>query len=440
MTSLLDIHADKYGAAEACANVNDKYKANMSNIAVSCGILYGAARRRDGSSSLLFDPGTEWTIPMYSCASASKASIKTVSFQYNGTAGLQSLKIADIQPKVYEKEEDQPLWAVERLEMRLQDLNPVWGITLPEHDGHPNISTARQPHLYLPGLADPFVELPTVGSQNLAGVDFYSNIMGLTYSQDEAGSGVGFALPDYTGRSNLAMYRKWQELSRTITGAATIINLIWTDFSANAVVGTKSQLPAEALQNLAKRDEPTATVQVPITVYTRRIHFKLLYGIPAFLVLCLVSLVALVALILLLMGRATPAAMRRYLDQTSAGRIFTTFLYSNDCPPGAPRANWVRLVGKKRVNVSGQYPNGSDAVSGVALTSGYTAPSINSPGADNIAYGKLDDGAISMHSLPSPQPYSPVQGGAAQSYYNGGAQTTNGPYAPVPQGHGNLHP
>jgi hypothetical protein len=405
-------------------------------------MMYGAARRSDGSASLLFDPGTEWTVPLYSCASASKASIKTVSFQYNGTAGLQSLQIKDIKPKEYAKEEDKPLWAVERLEMKLQDVNPVWGITLPEHDGHPNISTARQPHLYLPGLSDPFVDTPTSQSQNLAGVDFYSNIMGLTYTMDQIDAGMGFAIPDYTGRSNLAIYDRWQEMSRNVTGAANIINLIWTDFSANAVVGTKSQLPTESLQNLAKRDEPATTVLVPITVYTRRIHFKLIYGIPAFLVLSLVALVALVAFFFMIMGRATPGVMRRYLDQTSAGRIFTTFLYPNDCPPGAPRANWVRLVGKKRVNVGSQYPTGTDAVSGAGVTSGYTAPSMPAAGTGNIAYGKLDDGGISMHSLPSPQPYSPVQGsgGAAQTYYNGGVENANGPYTYVPQGSGMLHP
>lgn len=441
---LITCPANDLLVAPACANTDDSYYANITNIAVSCGMMYGAARRRDGSASLLFDPGTEWTVPLYSCASASKASIKNVAFRYNGTAGLKSLEVIDIKPKEYAKEEDMPLWAVENLKMTLQDVNPVWGITTPEHDNHPNITTARQAHLYLPGMADQISASPTSRSQNLAGVDFYSGVMATAYQMDEVDSSVTFGIPDYTGRSNLAMYNKWQDYSRNTTYAARIINLIWTDLSANAVVGTKSQLPPESLQNLAKRDEPTTTVQVPITIYTRRVRFRYRYGIPAFLVLALGAGITLVAFVFLVIGRATPSTIRRYLDQTSAGRIFTTFLYTNDCPPGTTRANWARLVGRKRIDVSGLYPRATDDASGVPLGAGHTAAVASDANAGNIAYGKMDDAAISMHSLPSPQPYSPVNGGgggAAHTYYNPGSDAVNNsPYTYVPPGSGMLHP
>ncbi|KAF2192809.1 hypothetical protein K469DRAFT_746140 [Zopfia rhizophila CBS 207.26] len=426
---------------EACANSNNRYYANMSNIAVQCGTMYGAARRRDGSASLLFDPGTEWTIPMYSCASAFKASIKTVSFQYNGTAGLQSLKVVNITSKVYAKEEDKPLWAVENTKLRLQDANPIWGITLPEHEKHPNISTARQESLYLPGIAESLAVSPTKSIQNLAGVDFYSNVMAVAYNNMDMEGNSYYGIPDYTGRSNLAMFSKWQSLSRNPSDAAKILNLIWTDIASNAVVGTKSHLPSEALSNLAKRDEPKTTVKVPITVYTRRVRFRMLYGIPAFLVLALCAFVGVIALGFMIIGRATPSTMRRYLDQTSAGRIFTTFLYPQDCPPGAPRANWVRLVGRKRVDVGGQYPRATDSTSGVAVNPGNAAVAAAAAAATTIPYGKMDEGAISMHSLPSPQPYSPVNGGTAQGYYNTYTDAVNSsPYTYVPPGSGMLSP
>jgi hypothetical protein len=421
-------------------------------------MLYGAARRKDGSASLFFDPGTEWRIPLYSCASASKASIKTVSFRYNGTDGLRSLDITDIKPKEYAKEEDMPLWAVENLKMRLEEVNPIWGMTTPEHSKHPNISTSRQPHLYLPGHVDMVLDdiSPASSTQYLAGVDFYSRIMALTYDTEAISEHPLYAMPDYSGKSNLAMYNKWQELSRDPKKAATIINLIWTDISANAVVGAKGQLPTEPLQQLSKRELPATTVKVPVTVYTRRIKFRWQYGIPAFLALFLAALVFLTALVFLCIGRASPSRIRRYLDQTSAGRIFTTFLYPADCPPGASKAQWVRLAGRKRVDIGGQILRATDAVGGaggVALTTP-TAGTI----AGNIAYGKLDDGSISMHSLPSPQPYSPMNGqaqsyydagghtvspagGEAQSYFNGrGNGGTNGPYTHVPPGSGMLHP
>lgn len=419
-------------------------------------MLYGAARRQDGSASLFFDPGTSWQIPLYSCASASKASIKTVSFRYNGTDGLRSLDIIDMKPKEYAKEEDMPLWAVENLKMRLDDVNPIWGLTTPEHSKHPNISTTRQPYLYLPGYTDLSLESdsPTSSSQYLAGVDFYSKIMRLTYNMQDLLDNA-YSMPDYSGRGSLAMYNRWQELSRDPKTAATIINLIWTDISANAVVGTKGQLPSEPLHGLSKREEPVTTVKVPVTVYTKRIRFKWQYGIPAFLAILLAAFVFFVAVVFVCIGRASPTRVRRYLDQTSAGRIFTTFLYPADCPPGSSKELWLRSAGRKRVDIGGRLPTATDASEGGTVA--FTEPADVSD-AGNMEYGKLHDGAISMHSLPSPQPYSPMIGGIeAQSYYNAGAHAVNavggeaqsyygrgvgprnGPYTSVPPGSGMVH-
>ncbi|KAH8707143.1 hypothetical protein GQ44DRAFT_763740 [Phaeosphaeriaceae sp. PMI808] len=407
--------------AAACSNSNGKGYANISNVAISCGMIYGAARRKDDSASLLFDPGTEWTIPLYSCASASKASIQSVSFRYNGTDGLSSLNILDIKPKTYATEEEKPLWAVENLKMRLEDVNPIWGMTLPEHENHPNISTARQESLYLPGLSPTLYSAPTQSKQSLAGVDFYSIIMGFTYATNAADAGNSYGVPDYTGRTNLALYNKWQELSRNATTATKIIDLIWTDISANAVVGTKGQLPVEPLQGLAKRNEPQTTVKVPITVYARRVRFHVLYGIPAFLALTLWALYLVVALGFVVSGKSTFTTMRRFLDQTSPGRIFTAFLYTNDCPPGASRVNWLRLVGTKRVHLGGALPRALDCTSGHPLAAGCNTPDVAPGSGNSIVYGKMDDSNISLHSMQSPQPYSPVNGGGeAQSYFNPG--------------------
>lgn len=402
----------------ACSNNYGSSYANISNVAVSCGMVYGAARRKDGSASFLFDPGTEWTVPLYSCASASKASIKSVSFRYNGTDGLNSLSIEDIKPKTYAKDEDKPLWAVENLKMRLDDVNPIWGFTTPDHENHPNISTSRSDHLYLPGHAPTLFAAPTSAKQSLAGVDFYSMIMSFTYTLDATDAGNTYGVPDYTGRTNLALYNKWQDLSRNATTAATIIDLIWTDISANAVLGTKGQLPSEALQGLAKRNEPTATVKVPITLYARKVRFRLPYGAPAFLVLALCGLLSIIALGGMICGKSTPATMRRFLDQTSPGRILTTFLYTNECPPGSMKNEWLRTVGKKNIHLGGTYPRAMDQSTGTPLApSCCSVLAVAPPTANSEVYGKLGETNISLHSLPSPTPYSPVNG-AAQSYFN----------------------
>ena len=49
-------------------------------INVQCGFVTGAARRRDGKESLVFEPGTWMVRPVHVCASATKATIKTVRF------------------------------------------------------------------------------------------------------------------------------------------------------------------------------------------------------------------------------------------------------------------------------------------------------------------------------------------------------------------------
>jgi hypothetical protein len=402
--------------SEACAGSNGDSPANISNIAVQCGMVYGAARRRDGTRSLFFDPGSQWTVPIYTCASASKASIKTVTFRYNGTQGLPSLNIVSIKPKTYAKEEDKPLWAVENLTMDKDDVNPIWGLTTPEHQNGPNISTSRQEHLYLPGSSSGtgIVTMPSSGSQNLAGVDFYQNAMAVAYDidHDKDVSGV----PDYSGAANLALFNKWQEFSDSVN-VSRVINLIWMDVASNAVLGTRGYLPVPSLpslQQLAKRDDgAVTTARVPVTVYQRRIRFHLRYGIPAFLVAAICALVAVVAVGMMVCGRATPSRMKRLLDQTSAGRILGTFLYPHDCPPGASRRTWVRAVGRKRIDLGAVRPVAMDAPAGGSSH----GPHVNQE------YGGKEDGvSISLQSLHSPQPYSPFN-----------ATSAPGPYGQTPQ-------
>lgn len=46
--------------------------------------------------------------------------------------------------------------------------------------------------------------------------------------------------PDYSGKSNYPMFLKWKDLSRNESTTPTILNLIWTDFMANSVVGPRA--------------------------------------------------------------------------------------------------------------------------------------------------------------------------------------------------------
>lgn len=74
--------------------------ANISNIAVGTGLMLGAARRVDGCPDRL-DPGSNWSAPFYSCATALKAYIMDVSFFINKTNLLTNLQVSNMKLRNY---------------------------------------------------------------------------------------------------------------------------------------------------------------------------------------------------------------------------------------------------------------------------------------------------------------------------------------------------
>jgi hypothetical protein len=206
----------------------------------------------------------------------------------------------------------------------------------------PHLSVLQNPFLYLPGDVS-VAALPTVGGfQNLPGVEFYTDVLSAVFQLDFPPPG----LADYTGQTNLAMYAKWQNLSRTADGTADIVNLIWTDIAANAVVGTKSWSPSPPLTGLQKRSSQVA--QVPVTVYSRRVQYRWLFAIPAGLALVISGLIGLTTFAMMVVGHARPSKMKTYLDALSPGRILTTFVYPNECDQHASTGTWVQIVGGKK--------------------------------------------------------------------------------------------
>lgn len=165
------------------------------------------------------------------------------------------------------------------------------------------------------------------------------------------------------------MYRRWQELSRTAETTAKILNLIWTDLSSNAVVGTRGLHGAgtQSSSSLEKRNDAISQPEsnTPGVKYMqRRVRYRLTYAVPAFVVLFLTAVIAFISLVLTLMGRAGASQMRRYLNKTSQGRILTTYLYSpkgeiaaqaRPAPHLGPRGStkrWVKNMGKNPVSVT----------------------------------------------------------------------------------------
>jgi hypothetical protein len=296
---------------------------------------------------------------MYSCISATKALVKTVSFRFNGSDDLSGLTVTSLTDKVYPNDTSKPLRGVEDTQMALADVNPLWGLVAPHSHGSVNLSTLQKESLWVPGYAG-WSEMsggPLGGYQNLPSVDFHCGALAAAYAVGNPSIGM----PDYSSQSNLALYRLWQDLSRTPTTAAKILNLIWTDVAANSVVGTKSmEAHYEAKR---KRDNNVAASDpnmVPVIVYHRRIQYHLPYGIPAFVVLFSTLCTFLITSCTVVFGHAGPLKMRKYLNETSAGRILTSHLYmgvaegEGDMGDGRSASKWINAVGRKRITLGGE--------------------------------------------------------------------------------------
>ena len=81
-----------------------------------CGYLYGVPRPLNEAQgqSWRYDLGSNWAQQLYTCASAIKASVKTVTFASNGTESLEALSVVDVNPKNY-NDEKLPLWGIEKV-------------------------------------------------------------------------------------------------------------------------------------------------------------------------------------------------------------------------------------------------------------------------------------------------------------------------------------
>lgn len=312
-----------------------------------CGLLQGPPRRTDNGSSLLWDRGSKWSSSLYACASAVKATIKTVKFRVNGTSDLQGLTILDVREKRYADKAHMPLWGFEESGLTLDSISPIWGLVSTAYEKYPNISTLRQPDFYLPG--DPGALMPPSlpygpMSENLPGSQFWRYTMGSVYQ----GAGRTIVKPgmDYTGYSSIALFNRWQEMSKTAQGAARIIDLIWTDMAAPAVVGTKGTL---GHNNAGLSNETAAPTVLPIV---RRIKYRLRFAIPAIILVMVLLVTTLLAVYSSLVGRSGLHNMRRRLNHTSVGRVYTWLYWPQEEPMRLSSKEWSWRLGNRMVDVN----------------------------------------------------------------------------------------
>ena len=338
-----------------CSGTGGRDYANISNFAAECGLLYGTPRPQN-SSSVLHAPGTKFSVPLYSCISTAKALIKTVHFRFNGSDDLSGVTVIGLADKTYPDESSKPLWGVENTTAFLSDVNPLWGLVSSPDQGNISLSTLRQPSLYLPGYVG-FSTLGSKGFANFPGIDFYTGALSNAYD-----IGSNNLATDYTGKSSLAMFNLWQNYSADPTTAAQIPNLVWTDWAANAVVGTRGMHDSESDtvdnngQVAGSNDGP-----FPVINYHRRIRYHLVYAIPAIAVLAFVVLI-LLGTLLACIRHSGVRKMKRFLAKTSQSRILTARLASSLSPQqgldskrsiqSAGDKAWRDTFGRKQITLS----------------------------------------------------------------------------------------
>lgn len=325
-----------------------------------CGLVTGIPRRTDGSESVLVESGTEWDVPLYYCASASRAILKTVSFYVNST-GLTGLEIRSVAEKDYRDESEYPIWAVENSERRLSAAAPLWGLAEDEDAPFGEVAFKRHPHLWLNAVRAEVIKVPSGdGSENLPGTYFHSMALGVAYAIRDN--------KQYNGVESLPIYNRWKELTKTTEGTAKLINLVWTDVAANAVVGTRGQMPrgeppglgpaydVAKSENRKRADDGDDRARVPVHIFNRRVKYKLPYAVPAFVVLAFALAALGLGLVAVVLRGATPNRVRSFLTQLSAGRIMTATLLPGVGVKGEPTETWLSRQGRVTVDISGTAP------------------------------------------------------------------------------------
>jgi hypothetical protein len=334
-------------------------KANMTNIQVKCGLVVGTAHPTRGEKTLVPQPGTIWEHPIYSCASATKASIKTARFRYNSTSNnfepFRRLEVLSIADKVYNSLDAMPLWGIEDANMSVRNVDPLWGLIDPSWENSVNLSTVRAEHLYLPAGQASIDTYPLAqGSDFIPAATGPGKAWQRLYSSFGDVDGV-----DNSGAGNLALYKKWDDVSHTAEGAANILNLLFIDYAANSLVGTKGQLTTSTLppnlqkrsMSTQKRDDGMQHAEVLVHLSRRTIRYQWIYGVPALLSLFVVALILVGATVALLTGRGSIKRVKHYVWNLSAGRILTNLIYPGSSPMYSDTKEWIRAVGAKQIMI-----------------------------------------------------------------------------------------
>lgn len=307
-------------------------------------MVRGIPRRVDKGPSMIFDDGSRWSSPVYTCASAIKATIKTVTFFHNDTTdNIDNLAIKGVKEKEYPDDRSMPLWGVENWSYTLGQYDPVWGLVDGTYEHFDKVTTIRQPYLYLIGTSEQRYATfqPSGTFMNLPGT--IAPFVSMT-SVSAIGTTDLTTVADFTARTGMSLWMKWRNLTGSADTTPQIIKLLWTDLAASAMVGTKGILGA----GNAHLD---SAVEIPVTPTVHRVTFDYAYAVPAFVTLFCMVIVLVLLIVSIARGRASIKIMDQRLKQTSIGRSLTTLFSPESSSFVMPSKDWSGTNGHRMLDL-----------------------------------------------------------------------------------------
>ncbi|KAG2184425.1 hypothetical protein INT43_000334 [Umbelopsis isabellina] len=311
---------------------------------IGCALMLGSPRQLNSSTIPVLVANTTFEQPIYSCASAIRASIQQVNFTMtqpiNNSTGFTSLKISR------QITNTSTLWAVEKTGMNISSASPYWGPVDPSHTNDPNLIIGEGNFMYLPpGSSDygysMFGEVPVTPSDS-QGCSVPGRIFSvLKYGWHDVAISSSF---DVSGKGDYNLNKLWQNLTASPQNASKVIKLVWTDFMANNVIGTGFL--------------PTAT----ISPRGQSVSYNLLYAIPAFVTLALWLPTIVFALVLLFTKRVTLHELKNAINQTSIGRSVVNMINPTS-DSLAKTKKWIENDGQSKIGIKLER---SDSGAGVA--------------------------------------------------------------------------
>ncbi|KAJ3558936.1 hypothetical protein NP233_g11390 [Leucocoprinus birnbaumii] len=259
-------------------------------------MFLGPPFRADGGDLRIFNKGSRWSQSIHACSSATRASVRTVTFNTNSTDNLQGVQITRPTTGL------DVLWATENVDFIIADIDLLWGRVDDQYENDPSLSTIRANEFYLlAGAASIWNTFPD-GQPSSAHARIWAQMydpLGLSQGVD------GKYVTDYSGKADFSIKAKMQSLValNPTVGNAQIRNLVWTDMMANNVIGTQRNGMLWAADHL------------------RTLQYDLKYAIPGFLLLLIWLPSFSGALFLLVTRSMTFRRMRAVLNHTSVGRV-----------------------------------------------------------------------------------------------------------------------